>query len=351
MKKRFGTSVLALAVTLLVASSLSGAGSSRCVYAYIATHGANTVSVVDTSTNTIVDTITLPGPNAGEGGGLEGVAITPDGKFVYVANVSGLVSVINTVNDHVIATITIPGGAYGLAASPDGQSVYVTSPAANAVSQVAVPTNTVVNTTSVPAPSNITAGQYNVSVLPNGQVSHSEIIYVLSTSDPNNPNGFGSVSEINVASGTVENTVQLQDSGWDIAVSVGGRYAYVTSGATSSTGSIVDFTNNSLQPFGFFGAFRQLTISPNGLFLYIALQSTMLFDTEVSTVPNGNGTDFLLRDIAGRFAFTPDGKFAYSSSGGIVRVFDNFEIGTVAGITGSDIGVAVSPTTVGCLVH
>jgi len=55
-----------------------------------------------------------------------GVAVTPDGKDVYVTNLYGD-SVIDTASNAVVATV--PEGNYdmGIAVTPDGKRVYVTN--------------------------------------------------------------------------------------------------------------------------------------------------------------------------------------------------------------------------------
>ena len=59
-------------------------------YAYVANYYNNTVSVISTSTNTVVKTITV-------GTAPDGVAITPNGNYAYVTNYnSGTLSVIRT---------------------------------------------------------------------------------------------------------------------------------------------------------------------------------------------------------------------------------------------------------------
>src|SRR5918993_1225982 len=57
--------------------------------AYVTNFSDNTVSVIDTATNTVTTTVSV-------GAGPRGVAITPGGAFAYVANLSGTVSVIDT---------------------------------------------------------------------------------------------------------------------------------------------------------------------------------------------------------------------------------------------------------------
>src|SRR3990172_8436028 len=72
-------------------------------FAYITNQFAATVSVIDTSNNTVIATV-------GVGCCPIGVAVTPDGTFVYVVNlIDGTVSVIDTSNNTVIATVTVGG--------------------------------------------------------------------------------------------------------------------------------------------------------------------------------------------------------------------------------------------------
>ena len=67
--------------------------------AYVALFLDNTVSVIDTATNTVVATIAVGG---------FGIAITPDGTRAYVTNeFSNTVSVIDTATNTVVATIPV----------------------------------------------------------------------------------------------------------------------------------------------------------------------------------------------------------------------------------------------------
>jgi YVTN family beta-propeller protein len=65
---------------------------------YVANRGSNTISVIETATNTVVATVSV-------GANPFGVAVTPDGTRVYVAHrSSNNVSVIDTASNTVVAT-------------------------------------------------------------------------------------------------------------------------------------------------------------------------------------------------------------------------------------------------------
>ena len=73
---------------------------------------SNNVSVIHTATNTVVKTIPV-------GTSPVGVAVTPDGTKVYVANIgSNTVSVIARPGNTVVATIPVGTGPVGVAIGP-----------------------------------------------------------------------------------------------------------------------------------------------------------------------------------------------------------------------------------------
>jgi YVTN family beta-propeller protein len=112
------------------------------------------VVVVDTATNSVLDTIslfTLPGS----------IAVTPDGTRAYVASAfrfwnSGYgqgflpdssVAVIDLEAGVVSSWILVPGTAAGMAVTPDGSLVYVAIPGADSLSVIDTDTDTTVATT------------------------------------------------------------------------------------------------------------------------------------------------------------------------------------------------------------
>jgi YVTN family beta-propeller protein len=189
---------------------------------------ANTVSVIDTATNTVTATIPSPSPL--------GVAVTPDGSKVYVANglFNGTVSVIDTTTNTVSSTITAGVGPFGLAVSPDGSKVYVTNELNCTVSVIDTATNTVSATipfSCFPFPSFPTG----VVVIPDG----SKVYVANSGSFPS------TVSVIDTATNTVSATVPVGLGPVGVAVNPDGSKVYVAD-ESANTVSVIDTAANTV---------------------------------------------------------------------------------------------------------
>jgi YVTN family beta-propeller protein len=137
--------MLGLLATFVV-SCLLGSAQTFAENAYITNSGDGTVSVINTETNTVIATI----PCGGCGGGM---AVSPDGSKVYIANSSNSVSIIATGTNTVVATIPVGSSPSGVAVAPDGSKVYVTNTgngeSPGTVSVIATATDTVIATIPV----------------------------------------------------------------------------------------------------------------------------------------------------------------------------------------------------------
>lgn len=126
---------------------------------YVTNQGSANVSVIDTATNKVVANINVEKYPSG-------IAVTPDDKWVYVANKKtprGTVSVISTSNDTVIKTIDVGNRPCGVAVTSDGKWVYVINSGSNTTSVINTATNAVILTIPVEArPSGL--GQFIGSV-------------------------------------------------------------------------------------------------------------------------------------------------------------------------------------------
>ena len=125
-------------------------------YAYISNSFNNTISVIDTQTNTVTATIPV-GISPG------GVAISPDGTRIYVTHyVNGNISVIDATTNTVTAIVHVGINPGGVAVSPDGSRIYVADHYNNDVYVIDATTNNV--TAIVP----VRRGPSGVAVNPSG---------------------------------------------------------------------------------------------------------------------------------------------------------------------------------------
>jgi YVTN family beta-propeller protein len=87
---------------------------------------------------------------------LTGIAVTPNGKYIYVSNQgSNSVSVLDTASNTNVKTVLVGTSPAGVAVTPDGAHVYVSNQGSNSVSVIDTASNTVVATITVTAPTAI----------------------------------------------------------------------------------------------------------------------------------------------------------------------------------------------------
>ena len=112
-----------IAVVVAIAAAALAASASAAQLAVVGERESNQVSLIDTSTNKVV------GQPVATGEGPASVAITPDGKYAYVADVFGeSVSVIETGLRRKVGEIEVGNEPFGIALFPSGnnpQWVYV----------------------------------------------------------------------------------------------------------------------------------------------------------------------------------------------------------------------------------
>src|ERR1700729_3382714 len=135
----------------LLLMALSAIPAQAQTFAYVADPQTSTVSVIDTADNIVVATITV-------GNGPYGLAFSPDGTRAYVANSQssvfpnpGTVSVIDTASNTVTGTIIVGVNPLGVAITPDGRRAYVTNGGDFTVSVIDTASNTVTATVAVGA--------------------------------------------------------------------------------------------------------------------------------------------------------------------------------------------------------
>ena len=136
-KALFGRALLVLFTVLICTTGLFAQP-----YAYVANVSGYTVSVVNTANHSVVASIPVPGAS--------GLAVTPDGSVLYVcAQASNAVYAISTANNSIVATIGVGSTPVQLAISPNGASVFVVNQGSNQVSVIDTASNSVVSTLGV----------------------------------------------------------------------------------------------------------------------------------------------------------------------------------------------------------
>ena len=244
---------------------------------YVTNSFQDTVTVIDTLTNTVIDTIIV-------GQSPLGIAITPDGTRAYVANHSGSISIIDTSTNTVITTIADSDIPLGVAITPDGSRAYVSN-ARGSISVVDISTNTII--TNIPIIDFLVPGfgfpagnLFAIALTPDGTrgyvVSHSTgKTYVISTisntmiatipSPPGSPlsiavspNGtrvytatlgfIAQVLVIDTASNTIIGTIHAGGPPPFVGVTPDGARLYIN--AQESTGdetvTVIDTSTNSI---------------------------------------------------------------------------------------------------------
>lgn len=275
-----------------------------------------TVSVIDTANNSVVATIEL-GSTAFD------VAITPDGTRAYVAiNAANRVAVIDTETNTVLTNIDVSpgGGPKGIAITPDGTRAYVTK-GEDTVAVIDIVTNTVVDRINIGD-----RRPHGVAITPNGAFA-----YVA--------NQFNDVTVIDTATNTVVATVEDRGSHNWVAITPDGTRAYVTNERVDTV-SVIDTTTN--QVVGTVDvsperAPRGIAITPDGAFAYEAnsfggSNSVSVIDTATNTVvttiavggsPEGIAITPFIADLAITKTASPDPVMAGSDLTYTLTVINN----------------------------
>jgi YVTN family beta-propeller protein len=316
--------------------------------AYVTNFNDGTISVIDTSTNSVVTTIAecvecSPGPT--------GVAITPDRRFVYVANESaGTVAIIDAITNSIVNTITMPQICVGdtcnspltvgvaINPNPNRPFAYVTNTGSVGATGFVTVINT--QTQTIVAPS-ITVGShpFGVAVTPDGAFA-----YVTNGT----PGTEKSVSVIDTSTNAVTKTISVGSNPTSVAVHPGGSIAYVTNAGDGTVSMISTATNTvastlSAGPSPYFVAF-----TPNGSFAYVTNQTVSGTVTVINTSTGAVAATVSVGSIPAQVAITSNGTTAYvvNASSGTVSTIDtgtnNVGDSTIPVGTGP-FGVAVSP--------
>ena len=226
--------------------------------AYVVNYIDESLSVIDTATQTVVQTLARVGtlPNA--------VAVHPNGTRVYVANGIGTISVVDTtVQPHtVIDQITGFGNLMGIAINSAGTRLYVTD--ANAPHTGGDGSVFAIDLSGASGPVRFPVGNAPMGIAVNSSGTR---VYAVG-SDPINETGLLWV--INTENNTLEATVGVGDGPVGVAVNPAGTLVYVASAGDHTVSVVYARLNRVVEVVKLMEHFTPAAHAPHG----IAVDST-----------------------------------------------------------------------------
>lgn len=264
------------------------------------------------------------------------------GPLAYVTNErDGTITVIDTRTDKVLETITVGARPRGIRPSPDGRRIYVAlstpmgqpySAADNRIAAIDVESGKIV------AEYDVGSDPEQLAVSPDGRLLYAS----------NEDAGTATVTEVETGRLLATLMVGIEPEG--VRISPDGRWVYVTS-ETSNTVSVIDTGSNQVTATFLVGARpRDAAFSPDGSRAYITAEvgtSVTVADTKTHTVirnvelPRGDGVKPM------GIVVTNDGRKIYVANGraGTVTVLDATEFKMLATIpVGQRVwGLALTP--------
>ncbi|MGE5306620.1 MAG: cytochrome D1 domain-containing protein [Alphaproteobacteria bacterium] len=196
---------------LVVSQMVPAASAAAAVKAYVSNFKDNTVSVIDTADGKVVATVpVVAGPH--------GMAITRDGRTVYVSgDGSSSVDVIDTATDKVVKTINVGKAPNGVALTPDNRLLLVAVYAENRIAFVDTSTQSVVGTIAVPKP-------HTIAISPDGKIAYVTV---------QEPGHFG-LALIDLGARSVVRTLPFEKTPRDGEFGYDGKEFYFTEAGVNS---------------------------------------------------------------------------------------------------------------------
>jgi YVTN family beta-propeller protein len=283
-----------------------GVGLAHPATAYVAGQ-SGTVTAILTATNTVLAPIRIgKGPDAEQNA--SAIVFLPDGTTAYVltntlAGGPGTVIPIRTATNTVLAPITVGQDPRALAITPDGKTIYVTNYQSGTVTPILTATNTAL------APIRVGGNPWAIAITPDGKTA-----YVANLQS-------GTVTPILTATNTALAPIRVGRDPWPIVVTPDGSTAYVLNGGSGTVTPIRTATNTALAPINVPEGSFSMAITPDGTTIYVldlgssqhkeglVIPIRTATNTTIRPIPIGPAWPFVIT-----IAITPDSKTAYVAS-------------------------------------
>jgi YVTN family beta-propeller protein len=221
-------------------------------FVYITYPSNNSVSVINTSTNTVSATVPV-------GLGPIGVAFNPDGTKAYVTNGgSNNVSVIDTATNSVTASVPVGEAPFGVAVNPDGTKVYITkatmshettdfgddgSITNSTIEEINPDYISVIDTvTNIVTTVPVGGVPVGIAVSPEGTKVYVTVVYGNESTARSTP---GNISVIDTATNEVVDSVPVGIGPLSVAVTPDGKKIYVVN--AGGTVSVIDAATDKVE--------------------------------------------------------------------------------------------------------
>jgi gliding motility-associated-like protein len=229
------------------------------------------------------------------------ITATPaNSGFAYIVSQLKQLSVINTATNLVIANVPLSYSPFGVAVSPDGKYVYITAPANNDVITIDASTYAVLYNT-------YTSANYSpqgIAVSPDGNT-----IYV-TNENPDNFAGPGTVDVISATTHTITSTITAGASPLGIAVSPDGSTIYVTNDG-SNTVSVINPVAGTITATIIVGENPDaITVSHDGSQLYVSVPDAPV--SVINTATNTVVSNITVGLESDAIAISPDDNTVYA---------------------------------------
>ena len=259
---------------------------------YVANYLSNTTSVINGTTNTVVENIPV-------GGNPQSVGVNPNTNMVYVANSwTNDVSVINGTTNTAIENITVGVSPLDIAVNPNTNRVYVVNYDSNTTSVINGTTNTVIE--DIPVGGN----PQSVGVNPN-----TNMVYVTNywTND---------VSVINGTTNTAIENITVGVSPFDIAVNPNTNMIYTS--IDTGIVSFIDGATNTVTDLDV----KEVNLCPSHLAINTENEFLYLLNNCSDTITEINEADSSFVDIKYPLIGTSPGGIAYNPQSGRIYISD-----------------------------
>ncbi len=253
--------------------------------AYVTDPGPNTVTPIDTATETTDPTFPF---NSGEPGD---IAITPNGATAYVIGAPGSAGVlpVNLTTDAVGSTIDAGTQGDALAITPNGSTVYVV----NSADDTVTPISTASNTAGTPIA--VGSDPDAIAITPNGATA-----YVANAGDD-------TVTPINLTTNSAGTPIPVGGDPDAVAATPNGATIYVANSTDDTVTPIGTAGNTTGTPIPVGSDPDSIAVIPNGVTAYVANYDDDTV-TPISTAADTPGTPIPVGSDPKAVAATPDGS-------------------------------------------